>query len=106
MPQDTPSRTLDQYIVRFPDGLRDRLKEVAKANGRSMNAEIVYRLELSLDSDEAVIAAHRGRPPLDSFDDVGKVDELIRFLKFQRELAVKGAASRERADAGKKRAGS
>lgn len=47
MAQDTPSRKLDQYIVRFPDGLRDQIKEAADANKRSMNAEIVARLEQS-----------------------------------------------------------
>lgn len=45
MAQDTPSRKLDQYIVRFPDGLRDRIKAAAEENKRSMNAEIVATLE-------------------------------------------------------------
>lgn len=40
-----PSQKLDQYMVRFPDGLRDRIKNVAAANNRSMNAEIVATLE-------------------------------------------------------------
>jgi plasmid stability protein len=47
MAQDTPSRKLDQYVVCFPDGMRDRLKEAAAANNRSMNAEIVARLKSS-----------------------------------------------------------
>lgn len=34
----------DKYIVRLPDGMRDQLKAAAKANGRSLNAEIVHRL--------------------------------------------------------------
>ena len=45
MVQDTPSRKLDQYIVRFPDGMRDKLKKAAKENNRSLNAEIIARLE-------------------------------------------------------------
>lgn len=45
MVQDTPSRKLDQYIVRFPDGMRDELKAAAKANGRSLNAEIIHLVE-------------------------------------------------------------
>lgn len=39
-----PSEKLDQYMVRFPDGLRDRIKAAAEANNRSMNAEIVAAL--------------------------------------------------------------
>lgn len=57
MAQESKSRKLDQYIVRFPDGMRDRLKANAEANNRSMNAEIVARLEdvdqLRADLDQA-----------------------------------------------------
>lgn len=35
----------DKFIVRLPDGMRDRIKKVAEANNRSMNAEIVATLE-------------------------------------------------------------
>ncbi len=42
-----PSRTADQFVVRFPDGMRDQIAEAAKANNRSMNAEIVARLQAS-----------------------------------------------------------
>lgn len=48
MTQDTPSRSLDKVIVRLPDGMRDRIREAAEKNNRSMNAEIVSRLEASL----------------------------------------------------------
>lgn len=40
-----PSSTLDKYIIRMPDGLRDRIREKADANRRSMNAEIVALLQ-------------------------------------------------------------
>lgn len=40
-----PSRQADQYVVRFPDGLRDQIKALAKTNRRSMNAEIIVALE-------------------------------------------------------------
>lgn len=35
-------------MLRLPDDMRDKLKAVAKANNRTMNAEIVSRLEVSL----------------------------------------------------------
>lgn len=41
-------RDSDKFMLRFPDGMRDRIAEEAKANGRSMNAEIVARLAASL----------------------------------------------------------
>ncbi len=35
----------DKFIIRLPDGMRDRIKAEADRNGRSMNAEIVATLE-------------------------------------------------------------
>jgi predicted transcriptional regulator len=35
------------YPLRMPDELRERLQEAAEESGRSMNAEIVTRLEAS-----------------------------------------------------------
>ncbi len=40
-----PSETADRFIVRLPEGMRDRIRDAADANGRSMNAEIVHTLE-------------------------------------------------------------
>lgn len=42
-----PSRIADQFVVRFPDGMRDQIADAAKAAERSMNAEIVHRLAQS-----------------------------------------------------------
>ncbi|MBK0326294.1 Arc family DNA-binding protein [Rhodobacteraceae bacterium F11138] len=42
---DTSRRKQDQFIVRLPDGMRDRIKLAAEGNNRSMNAEIVATLE-------------------------------------------------------------
>lgn len=42
-----PSELQDRFIVRFPEGMRDQIAEAAKANNRSMNSEIVARLEAS-----------------------------------------------------------
>lgn len=52
MPQKTQDQ--DRYIVRFPDGMRDRLKSEASANGRSLNAEIIHRLQETLAMDDYV----------------------------------------------------
>ncbi|EAA5547358.1 DNA-binding protein [Salmonella enterica subsp. enterica] len=50
-------RDYDKFMVRFPDGMRDAIAERAKANGRSMNSEIVQILGeavygLNSDNDE------------------------------------------------------
>lgn len=40
-----PVQPQDKYIIRFPDGMRDRIRASAEANNRSMNAEIVKLIE-------------------------------------------------------------
>ena len=45
MVQDSPSRKQDQFIIRLPDGMRERIRHAADQNNRSMNAEIVATLE-------------------------------------------------------------
>lgn len=42
------SREQDKFVVRLPDGLRPRITAIAHENHRSMNSEIIYRIERSL----------------------------------------------------------
>lgn len=43
------SHEKDKFVIRLPDGLRPSINEQAKANHRSMNNEIIHRLERSLE---------------------------------------------------------
>lgn len=45
MSEGKPGRGSDQFPLRLPDGMRERIKAAADAAGRSMNAEIVATLE-------------------------------------------------------------
>ena len=47
--QDTAS--IEKFVVRLPNGMRRRIADVAKQYHRSMNSEIVSRLESSLDTE-------------------------------------------------------
>ena len=49
-----PSAVADKVMLRLPPGMRDRLAVAAKENGRSMNSEIVSRLEKSLDQFKTI----------------------------------------------------
>jgi len=51
------NRESDRYIVRLPDGMRDRIKKAAETNGRSMNAEIVARLTATLEGNLSDLSA-------------------------------------------------
>jgi plasmid stability protein len=42
------SRTADKFVVRLPDGMRERIADVARNHHRSMNSEIITRLEQSM----------------------------------------------------------
>ncbi len=45
------ARTDQQFPLRLPPELREKLEEAAKQSGRSKNAEAVYRLEQSFETD-------------------------------------------------------
>lgn len=46
------SRTADKFVVRLPDGMREKIAEVARTHHRSMNSEIIARLETSIMEEE------------------------------------------------------
>ncbi len=53
---ESQNRTLtEQFMLRLPDGMRDRIKAAAEANNRSMNAEIVARLDESLNREASAL---------------------------------------------------
>jgi predicted DNA-binding protein len=47
-PRKPPSRGLDKVVLRLPPGMRDRLRELATASGRSANAVIVDLVEKAM----------------------------------------------------------
>lgn len=42
------SREQDKFVVRLPDGLRPEIAAMARLNHRSMNGEIITRLQRTL----------------------------------------------------------
>lgn len=47
------SRTADKFVVRLPDGWRERIAEFARVNHRSMNSHILTYIEACLKLEEA-----------------------------------------------------
>lgn len=41
------SRDSDRFIIRLPEGMREQIAASAKESGRSMNSEVVARLQAS-----------------------------------------------------------
>lgn len=79
----------DKFIVRFPDGMRDRIADAAKAANRTMNAEIVARLQASFES-----ATSSGTQPADPgvIQKLASIDaQLGTLLAGQERSATTGA---------------
>lgn len=60
--QKRPGQGSDQFMVRLPDGMRDEIAKQAQQNGRSMNAEIIARLDFSFSellSPEGLVAVSK-----------------------------------------------
>lgn len=47
------AQTKDKFLMRLPDGMRDRIAELASANNRSMNAQIVLMISGAMDGTGA-----------------------------------------------------
>ncbi|KKB86485.1 hypothetical protein VW29_02725 [Devosia limi DSM 17137] len=50
-----PLQPQDKYVLRMPDGMRDRIKKAAERSGRSMNAEILAALEHFYPEEPSII---------------------------------------------------
>lgn len=89
-------QTEPQYKLRLSEELRDKIKESAKAHNRSMNADIVARLESSFAINESYFPGYI--PGYDSgvrhtisdelFDGTGLSKE--EFVEFVRLFIKKG----------------
>ncbi|WP_308219099.1 Arc family DNA-binding protein [Kerstersia gyiorum] len=97
-----PSRTAPQFVVRFPDeSMRDRIAEAAKANNRSMNAEIIARLEHSFNAALQESAHSVSEKALEAASERGAqkaVEKLLRPLEVLQTIAGEpsdGSASRD-----------
>lgn len=87
----TTTRESDKFVLRLPDGMRDRIKTVAAENQRSMTAEIIARLESSLshDSEDETGAQYRAaRAMIEFLGRVGVPDE-EKFKKVQESIRPK-----------------
>ena len=54
MPPRFPSQQLDQFLLRLPTGMREKIGAAASANNRSMTAEIISRLENSFSGKQVI----------------------------------------------------
>ena len=72
-----PSPDRDRFIIRLPDGMRDQIGVAAKANNRTMTAEIVARLRASFDTEAKFPL---GEPTSGLESDLAELKSQVRML--------------------------
>lgn len=78
------SRNADKFVVRLPDGLRDKLAKLARTNHRSMNSEIVLHLERAVDDAQAIPTSG----PMAQSNDEVRILEAFRALPASKKAAA------------------
>jgi hypothetical protein len=78
------SRIADKFVVRLPDGVREKVAEIARTNHRSMNSEIVIALEKLI--DDATHVPNSG-PLAQSAAEI-RILEAFRKLSSDKKLAA------------------
>lgn len=92
------ARTDPQFNVRMPADLKEKIEEAAKENGRSMNAEIVYRLQQSIEEEQAetggirqmefrVVDRSIGKGPQKIFNALEEMEKILLGTKKMLEEA-------------------
>lgn len=92
------SREHQQMRVRLPPDLKDNLEQLATKNGRSMNAEIVYRLQRSIEDDQEETVGFRqidfrvmdpsiGKGPQKIFNALEEMEKILLGTKKMLEEA-------------------
>ncbi|MBS3849711.1 Arc family DNA-binding protein [Devosia sp. BSSL-BM10] len=90
-----PSEQADKYLLRLPEGMRDQLKSAAAQNNRSMNAEIVARLQDSFEkktpeSDALVFHTKVVNSALEQFDSAAS--DIIAIDDWAMENGIRNRA--------------
>lgn len=78
-----PSQTAERFQIRLPDGMRDRIRDLAEANGRSMNAQIIFMLQFAIDETDLSAAVYGdGKPHLREFlrDEVRRAKSILEHV--------------------------
>ena len=81
------NRDSDKFMLRLPDGMRDRIKVAASRNGRSMNAEIVATLETAYPTISTPSIGWRGYRLMATMTEQQRDDFLAEMEDYWRDMA-------------------
>lgn len=88
MPSEENRTLSDKYLLRLPDGMRDRIKEAAARNGRSMNSEILATLEQAY--PPPTISIHQALEHIAQFEHFPESPELIALAARAKRMLDAG----------------
>jgi hypothetical protein len=74
-PAKPPGRGSPQFVLRYSPEMRDQIARLAKAHGRSINAELIALLERALSYGDAVEQLETSMGEI--FDRVEKLESLV-----------------------------
>lgn len=74
-PAKPPSKTAPQFVLRYTPEMRDKIARLAKANGRSINSELIALLERALNHGDAVEELQGSMGEI--YDRVEKLESLV-----------------------------
>jgi hypothetical protein len=75
-PTKPPGRGSPQFVLRYTPEMRDKIARLAKANGRSINAELIALLERAMSHGDDVEQLQQSMGEI--FDRVEKLESLVR----------------------------
>ncbi|QIG97522.1 Arc family DNA-binding protein [Bradyrhizobium sp. 6(2017)] len=75
-PAKPPGRGSPQFVLRYSPEMRDKIARLAKANGRSINSELIALLERALSYGDDVEQLQTSTGEL--FDRLEKLERLVR----------------------------
>lgn len=78
------SRTADKFVVRLPDGMRERIAKISATNHRSMNSEIILALEKLVDDATPI----KGASPLATSAEEIRALQAFRSLSADKRKAM------------------
>ncbi|MCY1664591.1 Arc family DNA-binding protein [Rhizobium sp. SL86] len=87
MAEDQNRTFQDKFMLRFPEGMRDRIRQAADENGRSMNAEIIHRLEQTFAAPETEATTERTQSAREvAMELAEELAKLPQFIELARGL--------------------
>jgi plasmid stability protein len=84
------TRESDKFMLRLPDGMRQRIKVSAEAHGRSMNAEVVKALEVLYPDPDKPTPKEYALDPLNQLTFSQEKTLVNELLELMRKHGVKG----------------